>query len=106
MTKQFNHHDEFRSAIAHLAQISRQHSDCSGGRVAMQIISSLALRAPVSIDLGAISHHLWNPFDLAAINAAMTAIRYGARCEWPDDIISVEEIYGWKLVDPASLAAA
>ncbi len=57
------------------------------------------------IDLGAISHHHWNPFDQASFNAAMTAIRYGARCEWPDNIISVEEIHGWKLVDSASLEA-
>lgn len=95
----------FRDAVAKLAHVARKHPETLGGQIAMAIITSVAFRVAVPIDLGDISVQFAHPDDAPTLDAALLVIRARARCEWPVDVVSDREIHGWLSAGKVSYAA-
>tara|TARA_R100000655_G_scaffold51804_1_gene89572 strand:- start:652 stop:972 length:321 start_codon:yes stop_codon:yes gene_type:complete len=95
MTEKTTHNAQFRAAVEDLAKVIRKHPGTGGGQVAMKVLTSLAFRVAVPVDLGEVSYHFAHPNDADTLEAVLIAIRFRASCEWPDDIVPDEEIHGW-----------
>mgnify|MGYP005992525039 CR=1 FL=1 len=86
---------QFRVAIEELAKVVRKHPGTGGGQIAMKVLTSLAFRVAVPVDLGEVSYQFSHPNDAGTLEAVLVVIRFRASCEWPKDIVSDEEIRGW-----------
>ena len=95
MTEKTTHNAQFRAAVEELAKVIRKPPGTGGGQVAMKVLTSLAFRVAVPVDLGEVSYHFAHPNDADTLEAVLIAIRFRASCEWPDDIVPDDEIRGW-----------